>query len=61
MPAPHRPAYDSDEFRRRYHSDETLRNLAEWLGVTPAAVYRAACRRGYQGKLIVRSNGGCND
>ena len=54
MPAPRRSVYDSEEFRRRYHSGETLASIAAWIGVTDAAVLKAASRRGYPGKFMVR-------
>lgn len=46
MPRARRPEYDSEEFAARYASGETLRSLADWLGVTPVAVFTAARRRG---------------
>jgi hypothetical protein len=46
MPRARRPEYDSQEFADRYFAGETLRSLAEWLGVTDAAVFKAARRRG---------------
>jgi len=48
MPRARRTEYDSPEFTRRYHAGETLESLAEWLGVNPIAVYRAARRRSFQ-------------
>jgi len=47
MPRARRPEYDSDEFKRRYLSGETLASMGAWLGVTPVAVFNAATKRGY--------------
>lgn len=40
-----RAEYDSDEFRDRWHSNEPLRCIAEWLGVSITAVWLAGTRR----------------
>jgi len=54
MPRPRRPEYDSAEFAKRYHGGETLSSLAEWLGVSLVAVFRAAQRRGFSRYHIPR-------
>lgn len=54
MPRPRRAEYDSAEFERRYMSGETIASLAQWLGVTDAAVFKAARRRGLPMKFELR-------
>ena len=55
MPRPRRHEYDSAEFSRRYHSDETLESLADWLGVGVTAIYKAARVRGFPMKFEMRA------
>ncbi|WP_375553372.1 hypothetical protein [Roseovarius mucosus] len=45
MPAPRRSEYDSPEFAARLRAGETYQSLADWLGVSVVAVWRAAQRR----------------
>jgi DNA-binding MurR/RpiR family transcriptional regulator len=51
-----RAKYNSEEFARRWHSDETLASMAAWLGVSVPAVYRAAMRRGLPKRLEMRAS-----
>jgi hypothetical protein len=53
---PSRAQYESEEFARRWHSDETLASMASWLGVSIPAVYRAAMRRGLPKRLEMRAS-----
>lgn len=46
--------YDSEEFRARWHSRETLESIALDLDVTPRAVEKAAKRRGFTQKKEAR-------
>lgn len=48
MPRARRPEYESPEFARRYSEGETFQSLADWLGVSVVAVFRAARRRGFE-------------
>ena len=50
MPRARRPEYDSAEFAARWNAGETLESLSAWLGVTNAAVWKAAMRRGFTSK-----------
>lgn len=46
--------YDSEEFKARWHSQETLEAIALDLDVTPRAVEKAAKRRGFEAKKKAR-------
>lgn len=50
MPAARRSAYDSPAFRQMWYSDATLEDMAEKYGVSIVAIWRAAMRRGLNGK-----------
>jgi hypothetical protein len=50
-----RAKYNSEEFTRRWHSDETLASMAAWLGVSIPAVYKAAMRRGLPKRFEMRA------
>lgn len=54
MPRPRNPYYDSDEFKSRWFSSETVESIALDLDVTMEAVRTAALRRGYPIKKVAR-------
>ena len=61
MPRAKRPEYDSAAFADRWHSREPLADIASDLGVSIAAVWRAASRRGWRGRLELKAIKGLTD
>lgn len=49
------PYYDTDEFKRRWFSTETVESIALDLDITIQGVRVAALRRGFPHKKIARS------
>lgn len=54
MPRPRNPFYDSEEFKERWFSRESVESIALDLDVTMQAVRMAALRRGYPVKIEAR-------
>jgi len=44
------PIYDTDEFYQRWHSGETLKSIADWIGVNISCVAEAAAKRGFKSR-----------
>jgi hypothetical protein len=50
-----RPEYDSDRFREQWMSGVTLADMAAEYGVTVAAIWQAARRRGLPQKNFIKA------
>ena len=47
--------FDTQEFRDRWHSDETIQSIADSQGRTVSSIWHAARRRGFPSKNWIKN------